>query len=373
MASRAVFSTVRGSGLVLTSCWRGERAQTSAETQTSESLWQAEEREVQSGLGAEVEQLQVAARHSGMGLLAYLQRKGKSRVSWAEALAQGRVTVDCEVVTAPDMVLEQDCFVEFVDHRRDAASQTAAPEPSDESKEERLSVDSLLRFLNRVAPMVERELELNLESKAFAGGEVAAPLESAESRLWSELTVDLERRRVVFPDWTRGKHHPGTITRCSVTRTRERVYDVEFEDGGKQFAVREEHIRVVGEPARRTSRRTGPASYAPEMRVHAKVGGRGGVRYLPGRITRVGANNTYDVDCEGGRSEQGLPFEDLLCGLEEGMAVEVRRPKRTQLQGTGVGWSCTGSSVAVSYGRRRLEGWCEVPGAVCVWSVFSRR
>jgi len=36
---------------------------------------------------------------------------------------------------------------------------------------------------------------------------------------------------------------------------------------------------------------------------------------------------------------------------------------------TGVSWNCTGYSIAVSYGRFDVTGWCESPGAVCVWNL----
>ena len=368
MAARTAFSTVRGSGLEIASSWRGERSVDSSATQTAASLFETSESEVQSGLRTEVEQLQVPASLSGLTLLAFLERRGRSRVDWSAAVEQGRVTVDCEVTTAPDRLLEQDFFVELVDCRRDAATQTAAssgPEEDSKTDDRPGEEEALAGFLRRVAPVVERELDLNLASKAFAGVDLSSGDAGGDTKLWGCLSVDLERRRVVLPDWSGGRHMPGNITRCLLTRTRERVYDVEFEDGGKLFAVREEHIRV--REAR--TRRSGPqVTLAAEMRVHVKVGN----RYVPGRIRRVGPSNTFDVDCEGGRFQQGLPLEDLLCGLEEGMAVEVRRPRKTHLQSTCAAWSCTGSSLAVSFGRRSLEGWSEVPGAVCVWAVFGR-
>lgn len=43
-----------------------------------------------------------------------------------------------------------------------------------------------------------------------------------------------------------------------------------------------------------------------------------------------------------------------------------------QLECTDVSWNATGTSVAASYGRRDIEGWCELPGIVCVWNVTRR-
>ena len=36
---------------------------------------------------------------------------------------------------------------------------------------------------------------------------------------------------------------------------------------------------------------------------------------------------------------------------------------------TGVSWSSTGHSIAVSYGRFDVTGWCDSPGALCVWNL----
>ena len=193
---------------------------------------------------------------------------------------------------------------------------------------------------------------------------------------------------MVYPDWSRGQHHAGIITRCSITRTRERVYDVEFEDGIKLFAVREEYIRVTnlgiaseeGKDNKRGIRKGDRGgllgNYAESIRVHVKIQGKSSKqsRYVPGRIKKVNASgNTYDVECEGGRLERGVPSSDILCGLEEGFGVEARRPKKISLQSTGVSWSCTGSALAVAFGQLSVSGWCQVPGAVCVWSLFSRQ
>jgi len=62
------------------------------------------------------------------------------------------------------------------------------------------------------------------------------------------LSVDLEKKKVVYPDWSTAKHRPGRIAKCVLTRNRERVYDVDFEDSSVRLTgVREEHIRLVGE------------------------------------------------------------------------------------------------------------------------------
>lgn len=51
----------------------------------------------------------------------------------------------------------------------------------------------------------------------------------------------------------------------------------------------------------------------------------------------------------------------------EGQRVEARRSSTVLLQCTGTSWNATGSSLAVSYGRNDVLGWCDFPGAVCCW------
>jgi hypothetical protein len=42
------------------------------------------------------------------------------------------------------------------------------------------------------------------------------------------------------------------------------------------------------------------------------------------------------------------------------------------LQCTGLSWNAAGNSIAASYGKTDVDGWCDFPGAVCCWSVFSK-
>ena len=52
---------------------------------------------------------------------------------------------------------------------------------------------------------------------------------------------------------------------------------------------------------------------------------------------------------DGGAEDGGFPWADL-------------RP-------TGVSWNASGYSLAVSYGRFDVTGWCDSPGALCVWKL----
>jgi hypothetical protein len=238
----------------------------------------------------------------------------------------------------------------------------------------------LVDFLRKAATTMEDELESNEGSQAFANYQVSSADSSQDISLWDVLSVDLEKKKVVYPDWSSARHSKGRIARCHLTRNKERIYDIDFDDEFKLSGVREEHIRLLEQKQAKGGKSKGPEpSRKPALRlqegirVHAKVNIKGGdVKYLPGRISKVNRNGSYDVECEGNRTETGLPAEDLMVGLEEGQHVEARRPVRVELQCTGLSWNATGNTIAACYGRNDLSGWCEYPGAVCLWPIFSR-
>ena len=61
-----------------------------------------------------------------------------------------------------------------------------------------------------------------------------------------------------------------------------------------------------------------------------------------------------------------------MVGLEPGQRVEARYPAKVHLACTDISWTVTGSGIAVAYGRHDISGWCNYPGAVCIWNIFSR-
>jgi WD40 repeat protein len=188
--------------------------------------------------------------------------------------------------------------------------------------------------------------------------------------------------QVIFPDWSLGDYYKGTIVLCSLTRNKERVYDVEYRDTGlydRINGVRGEYIRVFDDSNVRTVATVHGSRAATVLkegiRVHVKVAegpkGRGESKYLPGRVAAVHRSGTVDIDCNE-RVLKGLTASDIILGLENGYNVEARQPLHVQLQCTGVSWTCSGGAVAVSYGRNDITGWCDYPGAVCVWSIFDK-
>lgn len=188
--------------------------------------------------------------------------------------------------------------------------------------------------------------------------------------------------QVIFPDWSRGDHYKGKVVHCSLTRNKERVYDIEYSDTGvydRINGVRGEYIRVFDD----SSVRTVAAVYGSRaatvlkegIRVHVKMTtdkkSRGDSKYYPGRVAAVHRSGTIDVECNE-RVLNGLTPNDVILGLENDYKVEARQPTHMQLQCTGVSWTCSGGAVAVSYGRNDITGWCDLPGAVCVWSIFDK-
>jgi len=61
--------------------------------------------------------------------------------------------------------------------------------------------------------------------------------------------------------------------------------------------------------------------------------------------------------------------KEHLIGTEDTQELEDLE----KLQVTGVSWNCTGSAIAVAYGRNDLSGWCDIPGFLCVWNVFKNQ
>jgi hypothetical protein len=257
----------------------------------------------------------------------------------------------------------------------------------------KVSSSSLLSFLKSVSDLVTDAILENNESKAFdnfsqygttasttsdmnallaamndpeAGGRGEASSSSSSLNrniLWKCLTVDLEKKKILFPDWTKAKHFPGIITKVTITRNKERIYDIEYEDGSKYAGVKEPYLRLIDSSSNLNvkSNKNNAASTAnkknvrlfEEMRVHCRVNlGKGNNSksfYCLGRIVKI-LKNSYDVEIlETGKIELGLSLDDIIIGgLSEGQSVEARKPAKIELQSTSVNWNATGSTIGKS-------------------------
>ena len=101
----------------------------------------------------------------------------------------------------------------------------------------------------------------------------------------------------------RGKWYPGKIVRDRFDGT----FDVDYEDGEKETRVDKDLIRLRDAGASSSS--SSKARLEEGAKVEANYRGRG--KFYPGKITRVRANGTFDVDYEDGEKELGLT-EDLI-------------------------------------------------------------
>eukprot|EP00605_Chrysophyceae_sp_TOSAG23-4_P002649 GSChrysophyteH1.ASY1.ANO1.2925.1 assembled CDS len=105
----------------------------------------------------------------------------------------------------------------------------------------------------------------------------------------------------------RGRWYPGKISRVRANGT----YDIDYDDGEKETGLQSDLVRskeAASSPAR---------TAAPELREGDKVEGnyRGRGRWYPGKISRVRANGTYDIDYDDGEKETGLQ-SDLVRSKE---------------------------------------------------------
>lgn len=401
---RKVFDDSESSLLTIASSWQAEqrnKMKTHASTQTPESLFQLQEREIQSGRFTKVVQLQVKEPEKGATLVDYIAEKRPEYKAddWDTKIKDGFVTVDCEVNTDPISTLDTDYFIEYVEQKANKSIQTESRLPTS-NLDGPLDHPRVADFLSRVYPLLDEALVANETSHAldildYHTGSSILDEHGDRVEYWRQLSVDLEKKKILYPDWNRAKYVTGTVVHCAITRNKERVYDIEYDDGAVLTGVKEDYIRLLDDPndangggaarASRTSRRGGNATGGTAtgaalasrlqegVRVHARVVGRNGqAKYLPGRVVKVG-RNLFDVEIEGGRVESGLAVADLCIGLSEGHHIEARKPTKTWLHATGVSWNATGSAVAVAYGRLDIAGWCEYPGALCLWNLFSRR
>jgi hypothetical protein len=396
--SKVLFEDAQCASVCISSSWKAikdDKPKKSISCQTSSEIFEFREMETQSGMFTDVTQDQVKEKYKGLSLVQHFAKKHKkvSVDQWQTRIENGFVTVDGERCTDPELKVDKDYVLEFTDVQSNASTQTIRFKFEDGKETgDAFQSDQVNSFLNKVSKNMISELESNLRCTAFdaleTGSSVALESNSKddEAVYWKLLTVDLEKRRVLYPDWTKAKHYEGHITKCVVTRNKERIYDIEYEDGARLSGVREEYIRLLAGYATAASsgekRAAAAASVAPRLqegvRVHVKTTAKSGlIKYLPGRVTKstrsaTGGMSLFDVEVEGGKTETGRPAEDLLIGLTEGQQVEAKRPKKVTLQCTGVSWNATGNSLAASYGRNDILGWCDYPGAVCCWNVFGK-
>jgi hypothetical protein len=206
----------------------------------------------QSGKDTLFIQEDVEGKMVGKTLLDFLcaKHKKKGKDFWNVNILDGNVTIDGEIVIEPLQRVEVESFVEYIGLRSNIGTQTLSSDQKVESKFEEPQQDDakLLSFLKKTTPLMTSELQNNLSSsKALFENFDFSSLDDVVEDItyWKVLTVDLEKHKVVFPDWTNAKHFPGVILNSSLTRNKERVYSIDYEDGVVLTNVREEYVRVL--------------------------------------------------------------------------------------------------------------------------------
>lgn len=407
--SSALFSDVPCASFTCKSTWNkpANKKVKDFSGQTDPELYEFTDMDVQTGLYAEVCESEITkSTYAGLTVFDYLfkmygkadiyknklfQSPEDTRMEVFTALIEdGCVKINGAICKEPQQKLELNSIVELVLHKCNVATQK--DKQSDETKEEH-DVDErrLASFLSEKIPVMYEELDVNYSSKAFDGYEAGISGDVEDITFWSSLTVDLEKHKVLYPDWSTAKYVRGRISKCFTKSNKERVYDVDYEDGTKQYGVREEHIIIEYDPSgnsvnpskksagtSKANAPTGPPNQPSKLfeglRVHVKDPKSSSgplVQYIPGRVVKARSGG-FNVECEGDLVVRGVSTDDVMVGIDELQAVRAKQPEKSKLQCTGVSWNASGSFLAVAFGRRDLTGWCDTPGAVCIWKIFSK-
>lgn len=220
--------------------------------QTSKTLYDYKENETQSGKYTDIIQNQVLDENKGITLLDHfmkvnIKKQKRSMEQWKASILDGRVTVDCETMTDPTMKVDTEYFIEYVHDKVNVGTQTqvysftntidnnneisttTSESKQTESKSNResktnkenkissISNDLLLKFLNKIEPLVIKELDKTaIQSKVFVGYDFTSALSLKDTMddkisYWKCLTVDLEKHKVIYPDWSKANHFKGNI------------------------------------------------------------------------------------------------------------------------------------------------------------------
>lgn len=384
--------------LTILSSWKtsGKKSLSSASCQTSPELYEFNDMDSQTGVSSEVYQSEISSKkQAGIPLLDYLittygklkiySHLGSSTI-FQNFILDGYVTIDEIVCKDPDHKIDLNNFVELTLSRGNMHTQTSEKMQQEESKELSGADEiGLGKFLNVSMPILITSLKLNKNSKAFDGYDISVSDSNEGIQHWSTLSVDLEKRKVLFPDWSKARYARGVIARCVTKSNKERIYDIDYDDGMKQQGVREEYIRILENKDKKLlpnsklqqSKKLNVVKLYDGLRVHCKQQQRGDVmKYIPGRIVKAsGKGNAggFDCECEDDIVIRGITSDDVVVGVGDGEGVEARRPERASLECTGISWNASGSVLAVSYGRRDITGWCDLPGAIATWGIFNKQ
>ena len=202
------------------------------------------------------------------------------------------------------------------------------------------------------------------------------------------MYVDLDKYKILLPDWSGNTYYTGRISKLSIARNKDRLYDIEYDDGSHISSIREEYIRLVLKDTTSNSTSTTidrnnndikSLKLQPGLRVHFKMPTSSTNRsknrsiypiYYPGRILELSnSTSTYIIEYDGNSIVKNIPLTDIRIGLSRGDNVEAKKPYIPKLTATAMSINSTGNSVSVAYGANNFDTWATLPGAVCAWNL----
>ncbi|KAF0718327.1 hypothetical protein As57867_001761, partial [Aphanomyces stellatus] len=133
-----------------------------------------------------------------------------------------------------------------------------------------------------------------------------------------------------------GRYYAGVITRCSDNN---QTFDVDYADGEQETDVPLDYIRVCDTPTSSVTKPTTPALFAAGDIVEVRYKGKS--KYYPGVISRVGADNQYEINYDDGECETDVA-QDLIQLIK----------KKPQSPISSMGWKI-GQKVEARYKRRQ--------------------
>jgi hypothetical protein len=138
------------------------------------------------------------------------------------------------------------------------------------------------------------------------------------------------------------KFYPGVISRARLNGT----YDIDYDDGEKETSVAAELIRSLskagikedGDAPHKTagSRQESPPIFRVGTPVEALYKGKD--KYYKGKIARIHADGTYDIDYDDGDKETKIPgrnIRPLKPSASSNFSTTTERPTRPSIRRSG--------------------------------------
>lgn len=375
---KTVFSDCVLESFMIQSKWNKQSIKTlDKSNQTDDALYQTSHSETQTGKFENFYEFIVDKTEDT--LIDTLRVKSHyKRFQLSEFIENGNVYIDGEICTNAETKVHSGCKVKLFAVSQSMETQTIEFNEIKEESKDQFSDEnkSLNNFLSKSSGILTKEIQNSLLTKAFHGYYTEFLEGNSEIINWGTLSVDLEKNKIIFPDWKVGSYVKGTIIKSNLTRTKERTYDIEYEDSTIIQNVREEYIRMLNDGIledRENKSKKSIKHLLEGVRVHAKTVLRNGeIKYLPGRLIKI-KGDYLDVECEnGGKLVSAISVDDILIGIQEGQLVEALSPSRISLESTDVSWNRSGNIIGASFGRNDITGWCTYPGVICIWNVFMK-